>query len=366
MTDLTTNTPHTIVLGYDIFENGKHAIDYLGTYNATETDSNPCSGVLPACAGPTTTGAIPLDTVTIPATITQKPGVFTLFGGTIDQASIMYVTCPTQVTIRRCISITFTPSVENPVLAWGGHIAWRGDWGAGNSAGGINGSSYHMRLISLDGQGGNQDLSLSASSVGAPGAVRIIKVVETAAQSSTQAFTFSTGFNRLPATFDLIDDNAGPGIDNVLSLPINGAATFTVSETNTGTFTFLRVQCDDTNSGEAPAQSALINVAAGEVVTCTFYNGVSGPSAAPASISGRAVTSFGYGIGGARVLVTNAATGEVSFATTSPFGYYTVGGLPVGDFYIVTISHKRYAFSDNTRTFSLNEDLAEMDFVANP
>ena len=61
------------------------------------------------------------------------------------------------------------------MLAWGGHIATRQDWGAGNSAVAISGSPYHTRLIDLDGSGGNQDRSLSADAVIFPGSITIIK-----------------------------------------------------------------------------------------------------------------------------------------------------------------------------------------------
>ncbi|MCV4770583.1 hypothetical protein OFC10_31560, partial [Escherichia coli] len=87
------------------------------------------------------------------APIVQTPGVFSLWGGTIT--GVTYE--PYGNGDERRITVTFTSTVANPVLAWGGHIAWGGDWGIGNSAGGINGSPYHMRLISFDGSGGNQD-----------------------------------------------------------------------------------------------------------------------------------------------------------------------------------------------------------------
>ena len=65
--------------------------------------------------------------------------------------------------------------MANPVLAWGGHIATRQDWGTGNSAVAISGSPYHTRLIDLDGSGGNQDRSLSADAVIFPGFIHIVK-----------------------------------------------------------------------------------------------------------------------------------------------------------------------------------------------
>ncbi|MES2088834.1 MAG: hypothetical protein V4532_02440, partial [Pseudomonadota bacterium] len=39
----------------------------------------------------------------------------------------------------------------------------------------ISGSPYHMRLVDLDGSGGNQDRSLSADAVTFPGSITIIK-----------------------------------------------------------------------------------------------------------------------------------------------------------------------------------------------
>ena len=49
-------------------------------------------------------------------------------------------------------------STGNVVIAWGGHIGTSIEWGTNNSATGINGSSYHLRLISLDGGGGYESV----------------------------------------------------------------------------------------------------------------------------------------------------------------------------------------------------------------
>src|SRR5262249_9203460 len=61
-------------------------------------------------------------------------------------------TCTTTFTFRFFIpgSATLT-NTQNVILAWGGHIAWQGDWGQGNTASFISGSPYHMELFSLDG-----------------------------------------------------------------------------------------------------------------------------------------------------------------------------------------------------------------------
>ena len=72
------------------------------------------------------------------------------------------------------IEVTFTAGTDpskTVILAFGGHLASRSDWGfdtdgSPRSAGGISGSPYHMRLDSWNlGNLGNQDLSLSVDLV---------------------------------------------------------------------------------------------------------------------------------------------------------------------------------------------------------
>ena len=256
----TDGTVHTVIIEYDIYHSqtdGKRAIDYLGTYNfPPETDADPCTDVLSAalCAAPSTT-PIPTDDET--GVLAQVPGVFTMWGGTLVSAVYGdYV--PGSIT--RQVIITFTAQIPNPVLAWSGHISDADVYGAGTTAGGIPGAPYHMRFISLNGRGGNQDRSLQIG-----------------------------------------DGEPGGGV----------------------------------TAGEA-------------------------------SITGRVVRADGRGISGARMSLTNALTGETSIVNTSPFGYYRFEELKVATSYFVTIRHKRYSFADNMRTFTLNADVADLDFVANP
>jgi len=388
---LTAGTVNTVVIGYDILDNGKHAIDYLGSYNQTETTADPCSDVLTAgvCASPLT-APIPTDP-DIPGTIPQIPGVFTFWGATFDidpvtagvQTDITRVACPTNDDIRQCIQIRFIPSGADAVLAWGGHIAWRGEWGAGQSAGGISGSPYHMRLIDLNGQGGNQDRSLSANAVNGPASLKIIKAVTTfgGGTTSTVQFFFDATAGAFDANrFFLVDDNADPGVDFKLSnsylLAAGQTQVITVSE-DTSVFPFGQnwslgfISCTENvstvgttiNNGLA---RVTVTLDPEEVAVCTFNNTQLSPSAAPASVSGRAVDAFGNGIGGALITVMDAQNGATWTAITNPFGYYTIDGLEVGQFYAMTISHKRYQFADDTRTFTIEDNITGLDWVANP
>nr|ALS92481.1 carboxypeptidase regulatory-like domain protein [uncultured bacterium] len=60
----------------------------------------------------------------------------------------------------------------------------------------------------------------------------------------------------------------------------------------------------------------------------------------------------------------DVTTGEIKTASTNSFGYYTFSDLTANDFYRMTVSSKRYPFRSPIRSFTLNDDLAGMDFVS--
>ena len=89
-----------------------------------------------------------------------------LWNGTLT--SIAYGTqgCLTDAQAETTILVTFEATSATAVLAWGGHLAFEGDWSPQTTAGGIPGSPYHMRLKDWNlGNLGSQDLSLSADAV---------------------------------------------------------------------------------------------------------------------------------------------------------------------------------------------------------
>jgi len=89
------------------------------------------------------------------------------------------------------------------------------------------------------------------------------------------------------------------------------------------------------------------------------------PTAAHASVSGRVTDSNGRGISQASLTLTNTQSGATQVATTNTFGYFTIEDLEVGVTYILTVAHKRYSFTDSTRTFTLEDNATGIDFVAN-
>jgi hypothetical protein len=84
------------------------------------------------------------------------------------------------------------------------------------------------------------------------------------------------------------------------------------------------------------------------------------PTAANASVSGRVVDLNGRGIVGARIAMQNQ-DGEILWAISNPFGYYQFTNVPAGRTYLVSVVHKRYAFSP--RTVNLSDDVVGLDFT---
>ena len=197
----TDGTVVELVIGYDVKRSGSFALDYLTHYQRllphvtfAHRDPeviDPLAGVSGIAAG-ISTAPIPLPTrnqvidpdgaesdpaaaqpLTSMSALPEAERVMTLFGGTL--LDVTYVTegkvdlvtksSETQVKVR------FIPGGSTVVLAWGGHIANRWDWGFNTdgtprSAGGISGSSYHMRLVTWNlGSLGNMDRSMSTDAV---------------------------------------------------------------------------------------------------------------------------------------------------------------------------------------------------------
>jgi len=187
MTNLPTDgTVITLTIGYDIKHSDKHALDYLTHYDRIDTPAHtvvfghsaeaidPLIGVS-GVSGTTTTWAIPAPSSTGSPVAGQPTDSFndlpagerviTLFGGTISNVAYNVEGDLTAAKSETRVDITFTVDSTTAVLAWGGHIASRDDWGFDGgdpmSAGGIPGSPYHMRLIDWNLNNlGNQDRSL--------------------------------------------------------------------------------------------------------------------------------------------------------------------------------------------------------------
>jgi hypothetical protein len=82
-------------------------------------------------------------------------------------------------------------------------------------------------------------------------------------------------------------------------------------------------------------------------------------------VQGRVISAGGNGIGDARLMITNAATLEVTTALTNPYGFYTFEGLEAGSIYFISVQHRRFTFGENTKLLTVNDSLSDVNFVAN-
>jgi uncharacterized repeat protein (TIGR01451 family) len=261
---------HDVIIEWDSTKAGKHAIDYLTTWNRTVADADPCVDV--SGCSTSSTFAIPADPQVSGAGVTPVAGNFTIFGGTITGVSAYSYPDGSGFSGDKSarITITFTADVANPVLAWGGHIAIRSDWGNNGSAVAISGSPYHMRLIDLDGAGGNQDRSLSEDAVIFPGSITIIK---DATPNGSSSFDFTASPAPL-SNFSLVDD--GTSANTKAFWNITSFTTYTVTEGATAGWDFDNVSCKVTspNGGSQTPSGTGVSIVLkeGENVTCTFKN----------------------------------------------------------------------------------------------
>jgi carboxypeptidase family protein len=115
---------------------------------------------------------------------------------------------------------------------------------------------------------------------------------------------------------------------------------------------------------QAGTNLATIKPDLGDSITCTFTNQI--VTAAPASISGKVVTSTGVGIMRAQITVVDAATGSTKTTYTDAYGMFNVSGLEVEKLYAVSVYSSSYTFTAPTQSFVLNGDLSGLVFTANP
>lgn len=183
--NLTIGTPYTVVMGYDIYKGSPdvHAIDYLTNYDdaipfgGTEYQVVPCGSLVSTLTHPCSTNSfvqIPIpDAPEVPAAIELPAARYITAWGITGVFSVSLG--PGAADYERLITITFTPTVSDPVFGWAGHIASTADWGAFNGgvgASGVSGSPYHMynRQGGLNDFGGAGDLQLSTDAIIAPSA----------------------------------------------------------------------------------------------------------------------------------------------------------------------------------------------------
>ncbi len=89
------------------------------------------------------------------------------------------------------------------------------------------------------------------------------------------------------------------------------------------------------------------------------------PTAAVVSVSGRVLTADGQGIKNVAVKLTGA-NGAIRFAATGTFGYFRFTEVEAGEIYLLEVASKKFTFSDPTRVLSVQDEISNLDFMAEP
>jgi RHS repeat-associated protein len=307
LSGLTPNTSYTITIGYATTKGGKHAIDYLTSYDRTMAGGTPsvsptngianeCSGVT-GCTTPPNAFPIPLDPNLTSAGVTPVSGNFAIFNGTITAVGAYSLSGSYTSDSQTSIAIVFTSGPANAsgktnvVLAWGGHIATRADWGQNFGAVNISGSPYHTQLVSFSGgSGGSQDRALTAGAVIFPATIRIAKV---AVPNGGTSFPFSIS-PALPvgtgsvSNFSLVNNGSS---SNFVTYTLSTSSAFNVAYAFTESplpgWSLIGLDCtvDQISGSTATVNGAITTITpkAAGVINCTYTN--TEPVVAPPSFS---------------------------------------------------------------------------------
>lgn len=228
-----SNGPHTLIIEWDTKHKGKHAIDYITHYDrlaphlqfdghATAELINPLDGIAGSFGTPgqfsiptpsSSGSVVPGQPAASFQSLPPDERAMTIWNGTITR--LAYVTEETLAddsTATR-LAVDFVAADRTVVIAWGGHIASKLDWGSGNSAVSIWGSPYHTRKIDLDGAGGSQDRSLQASAVLSPPNC-FVDGPSSVCAAATNTYTVATDSKELATSYQwsLADNTSGASI----------------------------------------------------------------------------------------------------------------------------------------------------------
>jgi hypothetical protein len=432
---LAVNDQVVVVMGYDVVHSGRHAIDFLTDKNhwqspettVSGTPDQPCSGVT-GCVDPTDQQLAPIPAPTtnvqVDTTKTLANGCEVTGTGAVQQPltsfntiagaggaqmeffdatpaasnAIQYVGPVPNLLDRngdqeQQISVTFKALASNPVLAWGGHIARAADWGclgAPQSATGISGSPYHMRIKNITVNGtpislGNQDRSLSAAAV----VVLQPTLLTTPNPSSgpigtalNDSATITGGSSPTgTVTFNLY----GPGDTTCTSTVLftqtvgvsGGSASTTGGYTTTTAGTFNWTAHYSGDNGNLPADSGCgseaVTIAKSSPTAATaqnlipndtltlsggssptgsvdFYLFAPGVSCGSGNLAAAAYTELGVALVGSSAATSNTGSGLGMYLATAE-GTYSWFAIYGGD------GNNNSATSDCVETFSIDNDI---------
>ena len=124
---------------------------------------------------------------------------------------------------------------------------------------------------------------------------------------------------------------------------------------------------DAANAGifdqDPPPMDSIAQVQNGAIIDPTKVHIIGKPTAANVSVEGRVLNDRGAGIANALVTVIDAASGETYGIRTNSVGFFRIDSLEAGNFYLITVSHKRYRFPAEPMAITVGEDMTGLTFV---
>lgn len=276
LTGFVPESTHTVTLKYGTTKQGKHAYDFLTSWDHSEgwiSLADRCQDIGGCTTAGENTYAIPQDSSA--NNFDNFARNFAMRGGSITGVSTPTIVSGTYAgDSETAVTVSFTTAVGGDMcetkgqnttcgvaLWFGAHIAKQDEWSDFNGTLGatsIPGSPYHVSLEALDGGSiGSRDNQMQAGAIVVPTGHIIVDKV-TVPSGDSQSFDFAvTGTNY--QNFSLTD----AAFPNDQTLPVG---VYTVAETIPAGWTQTSATCSD------GSPISVIDLADGETVTCTVTN----------------------------------------------------------------------------------------------
>lgn len=104
----------------------------------------------------------------------------------------------------------------------------------------------------------------------------------------------------------------------------------------------------------------------GSISAATLSFGGLAPTAAGVTVAGKITTGSGRAVSGTRVQLTGGEYAQPIYALTNGFGYFSFTDVPAGQTYILSVSSKQYTFANPSRVINLDDEIFDVDFIAEP
>jgi Pectate lyase superfamily protein/Carboxypeptidase regulatory-like domain len=123
------------------------------------------------------------------------------------------------------------------------------------------------------------------------------------------------------------------------------------------------IAVQETQSGDVRTLPAS-NIWTNSPYNFSFYTSQNlAPTAANTTVSGRVTNAHGRGLRNIRVVLQNAATGESRSVSSNSFGQYSFDNVTVGVTYTLSVSSKKYSFTNSVRVISVLDEITDANFI---